>query len=551
MQHKKLAYIILIAILIAIIISIICIDYFFLFEPYRNLPHNISKEELQTVRPEIMSEETLKNLGTVITNKKSSFINFPMEKKKGNIRIGCFGCSFTYGDDTGYTSDYPYFLQQLLHSEGYSNYEVLNFGSSWYGFHQSAILFNDIGKRYNLDYVIIGPNTFYPVRDETFNHTGTIFPLYPGYIHARYRLKGSKDVELVPVIGSTKKEIIKEYYRFIPHRQYLLYDTYAPFALRALTKKKEILNPFFYARRNSTERLETIARLLKKIEENKVIRHVYVLTCFGDVVDYCRTRTFQKTTFKFVTFHQNLDFPYKAGFDHLSKFGNQLMATYVFQQIMGYTPGYFKEIRSFFTENTAPVYIYNPSLAHLPSTILFGDKPLGTFLKNYGWARIREIEKLKKNIIILKSKEPLKSIYLDNIPETPTRTKIKILLKENTKTYLLPPIQKIHPDIYIIPGIEFYTQTWIVGPTLLNFTTNSGEVITVNENVSWELFCNDRIVLSNSHGPIYGSYIKPKILEKDEHVQYYDIPDQGQITVHLGQGHCISFGKWNKQRLYF
>jgi hypothetical protein len=71
--------------------------------------------------------------------------------KSANKRILIFGDSFTFGEETSDSENYPYYLQQMLPS-----FEIINFGVLGYGHDQMLIYFKEEGVKYKPDIVILG-----------------------------------------------------------------------------------------------------------------------------------------------------------------------------------------------------------------------------------------------------------------------------------------------------------------------------------------------------------------------------------------------------------
>lgn len=183
-------------------------------------------------------------LGWHRAEKASSFPRFTRRKRPGVTRVGCFGDSFTYGDEVGPAADYPTLLQELFRREGRTDVEVLNFGGSWYGFHQSFVMWEEVGRLYDLDYILLGP-TFFLERDCTFNHS---YPSATDLLHARYVLEDGEPRRVEP-IGLVSARRVRAYYRFLPPWRYLRYDRRAPPFLAALAPRGRVLaNPFYYRR---------------------------------------------------------------------------------------------------------------------------------------------------------------------------------------------------------------------------------------------------------------------------------------------------------------
>lgn len=80
----------------------------------------------------------------------SAFGHFPRRKPAGAVRIGCFGDSFTWGDEVADGNDYPALLAALFSRAGAPHVEVLNFGNTAFGFNQTYVMREDVGRRYEL-----------------------------------------------------------------------------------------------------------------------------------------------------------------------------------------------------------------------------------------------------------------------------------------------------------------------------------------------------------------------------------------------------------------
>jgi hypothetical protein len=182
--------------------------------------------------------------------------------RPGFVRVGAFGDSFTFGAEVDGGLDFPSLLQAKLRRAGYTNVEVINFGSPWYGFAQTYRLWDQLGEEYGLDFVLLGPSCFQSSRDLTFHHSGAVAP---DYLHGRYVLAG-EDVAFLDVIGPPDDRV-NEYYRFFPHWRYLRYDRNTPAFLAGLVPSgKELANPFYYSRLSpAQESLELYRRLLRKM----------------------------------------------------------------------------------------------------------------------------------------------------------------------------------------------------------------------------------------------------------------------------------------------
>lgn len=214
-------------------------------------------DEIETVPG--VSAATMRRLGFVTHAKRSSFVNSTMAKPPGVTRIGAFGDSHTYGEEVDERSDFPGQLGDLLAQDGVGNVEVLNFGSSWHGFHQAYIMWDEVASQYELDAVLLGPYTFWSDHETRLNHTNDILPYY---LHARFIAEGD-DAQMVEVIGDSHSQRFDAYHAFLTPWRYLRYDRNDPAFLAALLPAGQTLgNPFYYDRRPELAEATAINRVL-------------------------------------------------------------------------------------------------------------------------------------------------------------------------------------------------------------------------------------------------------------------------------------------------
>jgi len=305
---------------------VICIDYIFYYCYTRKLSHIDRPKNIEYPIVANTDPITIRRVSQVTPDKKSSYVNFKCNKKYGTIRIGCFGDSFTHGDEVSDIYDYPSILQDIFTSKGFLNIEVINFGNAWHGFHQAYMLWEDVGRKYDLDYVLLGPLTFLPLRDTVFNHT---YGCSPYFIHSRYIIKGNK-VELVDIFGNNYAETFKNYYSFIPKLALIKYDRQTPVFLRCLIPEgRELKNPFYYFKGSRQEEAYASYRILvaRMAEKLPVILGSYN----NKVVDMGKgIKDKNLYSVKLLSLKQ---FPYLSSEGHNSPAGNQILAQQYFDSL--------------------------------------------------------------------------------------------------------------------------------------------------------------------------------------------------------------------------
>ena len=299
--------------------------------------HAVEHSRYDALDPQFVDATTMLNLGWVSPPRRSSFIHFDPRKAPGVVRIGCIGDSYTYGDEASPQEDYPALLQRLFEDRGYKNVEVINFGSSFYSFHQSFITWKHIAKKYSLDVVILGPRSFYRTREVHMNHPGV-----PLAIHARYIVAGNQ-VELVPVAGETKDEVVERYHSFIPERRYLKFDLDPPAFLKALIPSgRKLRNPFYYYSGTIREEVDRIyIALLTEMSSDSDTQIILSnfdqsITELGSKVGGSNLHPLHLT--------KNWRFPNVMQRRHYSGHGNALLARKYFWEMTGDDRDVFKSI---------------------------------------------------------------------------------------------------------------------------------------------------------------------------------------------------------------
>jgi hypothetical protein len=193
-----------------------------------------------------------------------SFLAVPFEKPAGVTRVGLFGCSYVAGAETARGHDFPSRLRADLEQAGLgSSVEIVNFGLHGYGMAQAYLLWDLLGRRYDLDAVIVVPFLFHEERDNSFTY---------GYgpPHARFVLdRPDAAPRLLPAAGDSRWDAERLYHRALPPWRYLRYDLKAPFLLRAVTADRWGIprNPLYHRgpfERPQAEILELYAALFRR-----------------------------------------------------------------------------------------------------------------------------------------------------------------------------------------------------------------------------------------------------------------------------------------------
>jgi len=311
-----------------VIVIIFFVDYaFYLCYKNKIMPAKLMNKRLSSLELKV---------GLVQGDKKSSYINFEKDKKAGIVRIGCFGDSLTHGDEVNDIFDYPSVLQDIFDNAGYKNIEVLNFGTGGYGFQQAFILWEYLGKEYNLDYILLGPEGFHYERDRTFN-----WQFQRGYndvrfdsFHSRYILENNGEARLVDSIGVTHIERVRNYWRFIPRFRYLRFEWEPPMflisPLACLSQNKKLKrNPFYYKNDVNKELDDIYKILLNRMCDSTS----YVILGHSSKGIVNLGKDIKRNNFFAAQIDKPFHFPYVAFANHCSPCGNKAVAQQFFDLI--------------------------------------------------------------------------------------------------------------------------------------------------------------------------------------------------------------------------
>ncbi len=298
----------------------VAVDYALFWRYVTNL------EERQKPRSDFSAipgipEATLRRLGAFRNEKLSAFTRFAPAKPEGVIRIGVFGGSHTNSAELDESSDFPSRLAGLLAKEGIDGVEILNFGSAFYRVTQSYILWNEVGRYYGLDAVLVGPRSMEVYRDTRFNPDERS----PYYLHSRF-VAIDEELRLIDVIGATHAERFRRYFSFLTPWRYLRFDRNdPPFLAAALPEGRAFGNPFYYDSRSEQDEAADIQRrLLRKVVESGT---PVVLGDYPRSDDAWQALTrMGGSRFCAAALERPVGFPYLAPGDHNSPTGDVFIA---------------------------------------------------------------------------------------------------------------------------------------------------------------------------------------------------------------------------------
>ena len=288
----------------------------------------------------LLSHEQYLALGWVVQNglkNLSFYFNNPIQKPPGAVRIGIFGGSrATFGgsiEKRDYT--YPGLLQEKFKAQGFDQVEVINFGTAGYGMSQEYMLWEFLGQKYDLDYVVFTIQDNIKIRDNVFS--GTMDLRNP--LHGRYIMDHSI-LRFIPIAGDSRQKAYKLYQRGIPPLRYLLYDKYMPFSLKIFLPKSlhSRTNPFYYRhdRVKNQECFSIYTALLEKVARKA--KHVIFVANESDSKEILK-RIKSPNVQIFTAYQGNLikQFIYydEKYHSHTGSLGNALIADEFFSYLTG------------------------------------------------------------------------------------------------------------------------------------------------------------------------------------------------------------------------
>ena len=277
-------------------------------------------------------------VGTVSNFKRRSnhFLRFPKEKEKKAIRIGTFGDSFTHGDEVKKTWSYPAQLQKMFEKKNPENIiEILNFGMSSHGLQQHFIVWKEYAIKYNIDYILLGPEGSQPNRDLAFTIPEQRLP-YLRHPRGRYIVKTDGSLAFVNISGDTFFERYNNYYSLTPSWTVLSYDKYFFNLWRGMyfpSSMLQIQNPFYYTNLNIEEEVTSINKNLLNQIKKIYPRTTLFLTSNKKVYNLYKEENFLNINY----LHLFPQTPLYYRRYHYSTLGYEIWAEVFFKVLTGHT----------------------------------------------------------------------------------------------------------------------------------------------------------------------------------------------------------------------
>jgi hypothetical protein len=345
-----------------LVIVVGLILYFGFWRGYeKQLLMRASPDEMQhrLTPPRHIDVATMRLLGSARPGKLSHYIHHEETKPPGTIRICALGDSNTQGDEVGEQHDYPSYLQRQFRDRGIENVQVVNFGNGWYGFSQIYVMWDQVARKFDCDFVLLLPMDLWWQRDTTFNHSDDH---YPDYLHARLILENDQ-LRLLAPIGDTAGERLHGYVRPIPYFYYLRYDRHPVSIVDAmLPDGKQIINPFYFDPHSPQEEMhELYRRLIQKVASDGT--QVLVLFQGDNRKLYPQLIPLQPEGIGAAWVEKPSTFPYLTPAYHQSSWGNEIVAHAFFQMLTGQEPfplrqAYTHDIAADATARPRPLYDY-------------------------------------------------------------------------------------------------------------------------------------------------------------------------------------------------
>ncbi len=304
-----------------------------------------------------------------------------------------------------------------------------------HGFQEQFFLWEKYAKKYSLDYILIGPRCFQPNRDLTFGKPMNFERPIAGVKNRFILSEGNPPLKEVFLKGRTMEEKHRKYYQFIPSRTALLYDTH-PFEAWETTfpfLRGKISNPFYYRKITEIEEAVAINTLLlekiKKLYDNRIL-------FFTDDPFIFHQYHFNRQLYNlnFIPFPKNRLY---KNFAHKSSLGNEFIAIFFFNALIGKKDFFIKTINCHYTSNGGIHESFNKNLYDVQSIWITDDsqKTLSELRQNSSDHHYKEGTYKKHKLKGTKSFVSFLSSFSSSFLESPFFP-VSIQLKENMKIYV-------------------------------------------------------------------------------------------------------------------
>ena len=274
------------------------------------------------------------------------FLDFSTAKEKNVIRIGTFGGSWTYGSAVEKGQSYPAQLMDLFNQFLKKNkVEVLNFGAGGYGFPQSFLLWEEYGKKYNLDYVLLGQSSFFSSKRNTsfinswrLLNARSLRPPKGRYILKKNR-KHSVYLQFVNIRGEDLLKRYRNYYSAFPLWEVIRYDRFffTFWKKSFFPYSKPINNLFYYSDLSEEEEASRINKMLLDRMNKTHAKQILILSVnkFDHSDNYHKYETVAENyNINRINLFEEGNFLYRRR-DHLSSLGNEMLAFVYYNALKG------------------------------------------------------------------------------------------------------------------------------------------------------------------------------------------------------------------------
>ena len=463
-----------------IFLSFFCLFFisgFYIYYIYKS-PKPADKSHLLKYYPKDFILETGGKLKTP-NSRFQHFLNFHSVKEKGTIRIGTFGDSHTFGFDVDQSETYPHQLQQLFDEQfPDKKIQILNFGVEGISFSEQFLIWKKYSRRYELDYILLGPRGFYPYRDVNFTNRWNDSP--------KIRFILLKDhLKKVQIKGKNLKEIFTNYYQLIPSRTAFHYERDPFKILNNFFPGLTLENNHYYTDISEEEEAAKISIILlnqiRKSYNKKILfftdHGAYMFNRYQSVKDFYNLNQIQ---FKKLRFYETLHL-------HKSSLGNEIIANIYFNALIGRKKFSLKIINCVFQNNELTSKTPDKKLTSIQSAQILGGKmALSSFYYYPKWAKssitfLNKSNLLESPVIFLPTqlKEGMK-IYIQDADKNQMELSSIVPFDEYRKLFVFYGEYITNQPPY--PYADFYKPFFLLDH-LPHFIKNS-----IMENNTLELF---------------------------------------------------------------